>query len=308
LAQLWLTIRGADPFCFSVIVIITLLQYVIRAWRWSVFLEPIKKTSFFSRFSATIIGFAANFLLPVRLGEFVRADTLGRIEEIRRSATFGTIVVERLFDGLTILIVLLLALLLTTFPENWAPLEASIRGGGLLIFLLSILAIVLIIGLKQKPQPFLSLLDRLLSFLPERLRSRAVDLTWHFSQGIVLARSLSRISLAVSYSLILWFSYLCQIEFVERTLGLALPVTAPFVILTMCSLGVAIPSAPGFIGTFHLPVQFAFVFFGVSSEKALSAAIIWHAASFFTTIAAGGILSAVVFLRLRKSSVAEKDT
>ena len=72
-------------------------------------------------------------------------------------------------------------------------------------------------------------------------------------------------------------------------IGIELPFTATFLIMAMASLGVIIPSAPGFIGTFHLAVQYGFLFFGIAKEEALSAAIIWHAAFFFPTIFFGAL-------------------
>src|SRR5512137_2230785 len=72
LARMWLVIRSADPALFAVVILLNLLQYVIRAWRWNILIEPIKKTAFSSRLYALLIGFAANCILPARLGEIIR--------------------------------------------------------------------------------------------------------------------------------------------------------------------------------------------------------------------------------------------
>jgi uncharacterized protein (TIRG00374 family) len=288
-ARIWSVIRSADPYRLLLIIVVVLFQYVVRAWRWDILLEPIKKTRFLNRLHSTLIGFAGNCILPARLGEFMRANYLGYTENISGSSTFGTIVVERLFDGFTLLLILLIGLMGTTFPREWASIASSLRGTGVLLLLLYISLIIFLIGFKYKTKPFLNLLERLLFFLRRSLRSRIIDVIRNFSLGLVLSRNPYRWVQAIFYSLLLWFSYLYQIQLIEQSIGLALPFIATFLVLAMASFGVMIPSAPGFIGTFHLSVLYAFLFYGTGKEEALSAAILWHAALYFPTILLGFI-------------------
>jgi hypothetical protein len=147
--------------------------------------------------------------------------------------------------------------------------------------------IVLLVGFKYRTTLFLTVLEKLLFFLPKGLRARTIDIVRNFSLGLVLLKDSGRWTQAVMYSLLLWFTSLYQIELVDRALAFDLPPIAPFLILAMASFGVMIPSAPGFIGTFHLSVQYAFIFYGINKEAALSAAILWHAALFFPTVFLG---------------------
>ena len=101
---------------------------------------------------------------------------------------------------------------------------------------------------------------------------------------------------AVLYSIIIWFIPLYQVQLVEYSIGLTLPFIATFLILAMGSLGVMIPSSPGFIGTYHLAVQYGFIFYGINREEALSAAIILHGVFFFPTIFFG--LVSLIFLQI----------
>lgn len=295
-ARMWLVIRSAKPLLLLGVVVITFLQYVIRAWRWAILLEPIKKTAFSHRLASTMIGFAANCVLPARLGEFVRANYLGRTEHISSSSAFGTIVVERLFDGFTLLLILMIGLLGTLFPGEWRGLASSLRATGFFLLFLYILIILFLFGFKYKTKPFLSLLDRLLFLVPRHFRSKIMDTIWNFSLGLVLVKRPFLWALVIFFSCLLWFSCLFQIQLVEYAIGLSLPLVAPFLILAMASFGVMIPSAPGFIGTFHLSVQYAFLLYGVGREEALSAAILMHAAFFLPTI----VLGFVAFLLVQK--------
>lgn len=295
-ARMWAVIRSADPLLFLFVALITLTQYVIRAWRWAILLEPIKSTTFSHRLSATMTGFAANCVLPARLGEFVRANYLGASEHMSTGSALGTIVVERLFDGFTLLLILLIGLIGTPFPDEWHSLASSLRATGFFLLFLYILIILFLIGFKYKTKPFLSLLDRLLFLVPVGFRSKIMTTIWNFSVGLVLMKRPSRWVLVIFFSCLLWFSSLCQIQLVQYAVDLSLPFVAPFLIMAMASFGVMIPSAPGFIGTFHLSVQYAFLLYGVPKEEALSAAILWHAGFFFPTI----ILGFISFLLVQK--------
>lgn len=295
-ARMWGVIRSTDALLFLVVAAITFSQYVIRAWRWDILLEPIKKTAFSHRLSSTMIGFAANCVLPARLGELVRANYLAQTEHMSTSSSLGTIVVERLFDGFTLLLILLIGLIGTPFPNEWHSLASSLRATGFFLLFLYILVILFLIGFKYKTKPFLSLLDRLLFLVPRHFRAKIMDTIWNFSLGLVMVKRPSRWVLVIFFSCLLWFSSLCQIQLVQYAIHLSLPFVAPFLIMAMASFGVMIPSAPGFIGTFHLSVQYAFLLYGVPKEEALSAAILWHAGFFFPTV----LLGFVSFLLLQK--------
>src|SRR5262249_3447079 len=78
----------------------------LPALRWQLLLKPVKRIGVHRLFAITMIGFMANNVLPARLGEFVRAYALGRSESLSPSLPFATIVIERIFDGFTLLLFL----------------------------------------------------------------------------------------------------------------------------------------------------------------------------------------------------------
>ncbi|MBW1769042.1 MAG: flippase-like domain-containing protein [Deltaproteobacteria bacterium] len=284
LPLMWEVIKSSDLSFLSLVIITVFFQFVIRAWRWGILLEPVKKTGFLNRLHSTLIGFAANCILPARLGEFVKANYIGHTESISSSSSFGTIVVERLFDCFTLLLVLFIGLIGTTFPAELGSISGSLRVTGFFLFLFYILLIILLVGFKYKAKSFMKLIGRVLFFLPHYLRSRIIDIIWNFSLGLVIIKNPYKWFQAVFYSFLIWFLSLYQVVLIEQSIGLTLPFIATFIVLAMASFGVMIPSAPGFIGTFHLSVQYGFLFYGIGKEEALSAAILWHAAFFFPTI------------------------
>ena len=287
MARMWAVIKSADLFFLFMVIVLTFFQFVVRAWRWRIFLEPIKETGFLNRLSTILIGFGANCIFPARLGEFIRANYLGHTEGISGSSTFGTLVVERLFDGFTLLLILMIGLIGTNFTGQWQAISGGLRTTGFFLLFLYIIFILILVGFKYKTRRFMDLLNRFLFFIPSHLRPKIMETIWNFSRGIVLVRNPFKWFQIIFYSLLIWFVNLYQVEMIERALGLELPFIAAFLIMAMASIGVMIPSAPGYIGTFHLSVLYGFLFYGIGHEEALSAAVLWHGVVFFPTLIFG---------------------
>src|SRR5436309_9911013 len=89
-------------------VLVTLLAYLIRAWRWRVLMAPIKKrVGMYNLTSTMFIGFMISFIVPFRIGEVARPVLLARREKVSTTATIATVALERLFDVLTVMALLL---------------------------------------------------------------------------------------------------------------------------------------------------------------------------------------------------------
>jgi glycosyltransferase 2 family protein len=296
LALLWKDISGCAMQYLILAVMVNLFQMVIRAWRWKVLLDPVKKTEFSNRLLSVLIGFAANCVLPARLGEFIRADNMGQREEISKSSTFATIVIERLADGFTVLLILVIGVQFAVLSPEMSSVSAGLKSAGLILFVSYILIILFLIGFRLNPRLYLTILDKCLFFFPANIRSRIGEIVQKFGLGLTPPRGFYGWGMLMFYSLLLWATSLYQIQFIEQSIGLSLPFIATFIILCMASFGVMVPSAPGYIGAFHLAVQYGFMFFGVSREQGLSAAILYHASFFFPTILFGVIAYAITNL------------
>ena len=116
LPSVWQEIRRAQLGLLAVAIASIFLNMVLRSIRWQYLLEPIGATSFGNAFRTTMIGFAATFVLPARAGELLRPYLLARREGFSATAAFATIVLERVLDLLTV--VLLLAVFMTFFDSG----------------------------------------------------------------------------------------------------------------------------------------------------------------------------------------------
>ncbi|HUU40587.1 MAG TPA: lysylphosphatidylglycerol synthase transmembrane domain-containing protein, partial [Desulfatiglandales bacterium] len=221
------------------------------------------------------------------------ANYIGRMENISKSSSFATIVVERLFDIFTILLILLFVILFTDFPFEWKSVEIAVKTGGILMFFFFVISIGLLVMLKQRTQTFINIVERLTFFLPVRAKQKILDMLQNFSKGLVLIKGPYQLLTVIFYSFVLWGLTVFQIYAIGLSMDLSLPFLAPFFILVLLCFSVTIPSAPGYIGTFHLACQYGLVFYGFSHEKALSMAIVLHAAGFVPTV----ILGLLIFLQ-----------
>lgn len=292
-----LILLSSNIYYLMLAVLICIVQFFIRAWRWRILLIPVKETGFSNRLLSNLIGFAGNCIFPARLGELIRADSLGQVEKISKSSVFATIVMERLFDGFSLLLVMVLGLIYTAFPDNLMHISKSLQTSAIVLFIAYILLIISIIGFKYRTDQFVRIIDRALFFISWKLRKKLSEIIMNFSEGFSPIKGASSWVMLIFWSVLLWSLALFQVQFIESSIGVELPFIATFIILSMASIGVAIPSAPGFIGTFHLSVQYGFIFYAVSSEEALSAAILLHASFFFPTILLGGLAFIVMQAR-----------
>jgi uncharacterized protein (TIRG00374 family) len=102
--EVWAETRRADPALLLDAVIVTGLTYAVRAWRWQSLLAPIGRTRYAVAFETTVIGFAANALIPGRVGEVLRPYLLARREHLSATSAFATVILERFLDLATVLL------------------------------------------------------------------------------------------------------------------------------------------------------------------------------------------------------------
>jgi uncharacterized protein (TIRG00374 family) len=267
-----LALRDARYIYLVPTVILTIGSIFIRAYRWKFLLCPIQSISFPQLFSATSVGLMANNLLPARLGEFVRAYVIGRAN-VNRSSAFATIVVERVLDLFVLLF--LLTAIFTFFPfPDW------VTKAGYLILLLAATTLVCLMLLKAYPGKAEKAFGSILAVLPLRLLRKILKLLRSFIEGLEILGDIWALMITVILSVGLWLMIALAVWSACIAFGFHLPFYAPLIILTFISVGIMIPSAPGFIGTFQFFAVKSLGLFGISGDQALSFSLAFHATQF----------------------------
>jgi len=272
---------GADYRYILPATAITLFQFFLRAARWGHLVEPIKKVKIASLFSATSIGFMGNNILPARIGEFLRSYAIGKKENISISASFATIIIERILDTFTLVLLMLYLLYALSLPPEYRGIESTIRKVGWGSALLFFAALTMLFYFKRHKDILKLMLDKIIVPFSRKIAKKVAGLIDAFASGLSVLGA-GRHFLPVSlYSVCIWVLSAVPISLVLLSFGYSYPFSVSVFILVIIAIAVAIPSSPGYIGTFHYACATALGLFNIPEEEALSVAITLHAINFF---------------------------
>jgi hypothetical protein len=279
--EVWAEARRADPGDLVLALVATLAAYVLRALRWQYLLAPIGPTHFTTAFRTTVIGFAASALLPARAGEVIRPYLLARREGLSATAVFATIILERLLDLLTVLLLFAAFVFLGAagvVAEDPAELT-RVKVGGATAAGGALAALAVLFALAGHPERLEMLTLKIEKFLPAALARASARFVKTFAQGLAVMRQPRRLIASLALSAPLWVSIAAGIWLTSRAFHITFPFSASFLVMTMLVVGVAVPT-PGAIGGFHAFFQLAVEsFFAAPHDRAVGAAIVLHAIS-----------------------------
>ena len=269
--------------------ILTLLVYVVRALRWQGLLSHIKRVSVLNLLSITFIGFMANNILPARVGEVLRPFILYKKEDVKFSTSVATVIVERLFDmlGLIIFTVAVIALLphpahhnsvvqlsaneTHTVEESIIPslkkMDRGIRCGRSIYHCLPFLIVI-------KPDFFKKVLSKLCFFLPHKLKDKILGLYDSFVHGLKILENKTQTIWVMALSLVIWVLGGAEIYLLGFSFHMHLPFMGACLVAICLALATALPQAPGYIGVFHIAVLKSLDIFGIQTTAAQSYAIV----------------------------------
>jgi len=279
-----------------------LSSFIPRGMRWQIMLGPIKKIPLNSAVSTIIIGFMANNLLPARLGEIVRAFVLNRTEKIGTATSLVSILVERLFDCLTLLVVLVASAHFAHFEDGHHSLILRIE---LLASGLFALAFGGILFVRFAPDVFTAILRRSFFFLPEKYEIYVSELSGSIQEAVCFFRFNRNFFAFLLLSIAVW-----AIEGAVFWLGLACfgieqgPALAYFT-LAVVNFGILIPSAPGYLGVFQTCAMLAFQVFGLGAELAVGYSVVIHALQFLPVSLLGLFLLNTIGIRFKEIQTAK---
>ena len=271
--------RSADPLYLLGVVVATQGQYLVRAWRWGFLLAPLASVPFGRLFSATTVGFMTGLLVP-RAGELVRPYLVARRHELRTSAAFASIILERLLDLITVLLLFGLYLYVLPAPASQVrgPLLAVLKSAGALAGLGALAALGVLLAFHLQAEAVMRRIERLLSLLPSRAAAPVSRALRSFAEGLaVLRASPAHLIALLCQSAAVWLFIALGVYLNNRAFGIDLPFHTSFLILGFLTVGVAIPT-PGMVGGFHESYLLAMTqAFGVERDTAAAAGIACHA-------------------------------
>lgn len=290
-------LRGANYWWLLPNVAFIILTMYQRAWRWRAMVEPIKVVPFNNLLAATCIGFMANNVLPLRLGEFVRAYSLSAQDrEITKSASLATIFVERMVFDLVALLLIFGGVLYFS-PLSLNP---TMERGLYIAIAIAITGIIFMVIIAARPSQAGVLLTRYLFFIPVAVREKVAGIILKFSRGLEFLISTRNVISVGVQTLLIWLLMGFSNIFVFAAFGLDLPLDAAYVLLVVVSISILVPSTPGFVGVYHAGAVWSLMQYGVSKADALSCALVLHAAQYIVVTLMGFYFLKKEHLSLRK--------
>jgi uncharacterized protein (TIRG00374 family) len=285
LHEVWQVLRTSNAAWWALCVVSATAIFPLRARRWQALLVPVSpggaRIPVTPLWHATAIGMMVNNVFPARAGEFARAFALSRSRpEVRFTAAFASLVVDRLFDGTVVILLLLAATLDPRFPADatvfgWTAGRIAATAA---LFLLAVLAVLA--GLVLFPRRVIALCEWTLGHVSASVAAKASGVLEAFASGLGALRSPALMLEITWWTLLHWLlngvAFWCGF----MALGIDAPFTAALFIQGLIAIGVALPSSPGFFGPFELAGKAGLALYGVPAAQAVSWALGFHILSF----------------------------
>jgi uncharacterized protein (TIRG00374 family) len=273
-------LRSAQYGYLLPILLISFLTLYLRAVRWQFFLHPLGRMHFQNLLSSTCIGFMANMLLPLRIGELIRPFLLSRKERVEVTTTLATIVTERVFDLISLLGFFMVLLF-------FLPLPKQVQHSGLIVSMGAMILLAALICSHLWKQNIFEWLDR--PFFQKKKSVAGMRRQFLlFMTGLEILSNTSDMLKAFAYSLLLWLSIGLIYSFGLHLMGLDVPfLSGGMAISVIVALAVSLPSTPGYVGAFEFGCKVGLLIFGIRETEAFSYSIILHLSQFTVTVAAG---------------------
>jgi glycosyltransferase 2 family protein len=276
----WLSMRDVDPAAvwhalgrahyqgFVALMCTTLVGFWIRAVRWRYLIAAPKPLRLNNLFSATMVGFMANNVLPFRLGEFVRPWVLSRRERMSKTTLLATVVVERAVDMITLLAILGISLIVHPIS---AATEAGrmTRAGATVLVLLCVGLTAFVVVLERNPALAHRVIGMLTFWLPAKIRERVAAMLNHFVEGLGLFRDIPRLLWVFLLSFLMFGIVVLGLTASLWALDIVVPWYAGLVMLVITAIGIMVPAAPGYIGTMNIACIAGLALFDYGKEYAV---------------------------------------
>lgn len=290
LPTLWATLAGSNALLWLACTFFATLIFPLRARRWQALLAPTYgRLALGDLWRATAIGMMVNNVVGFRTGEPARAFVLSRSEpRVRFTAAFGSLAVDRLFDGTVVVLLMLVATLDPRFPASQMvgdrPLSAYLVPATAFLGVVLAGALVLLFA----PDWTARTTDIAVGRLAPRLAPRVRHMLEGFVDGLHVLRRPALIIEVLFWALLHWICNAFAFWLGFRALGIDAPFSAALLVQGLIAIGVAAPSTPGFFGVFEFFGRIGLAIYGVANAQVVVWVIAFHILSWIPISLLGG--------------------
>ena len=276
--DIWNVLRASNLPLFVFAALCATLVFPLRAWRWRYILEPTAGTiSFGPLWRATAIGMMMNNVSPARAGELARAYILAReTGRIKFTAALGSLVVDRVFDTLVVLLLLLIAVSVPAFPGGAMVGSWPIAKLLIVFTAIALTALLTLILAALFPHRVVKIWERALGGVAPRIMERGRGILVSFGEGLGVLRDPRRSAIVFFWALVMWLVNGTSFWIAFKAVGIDAPYSGALFLQSLLAFAVAAPSAPGFFGPFEAASKVALSVYGVNETLAVSYALGYH--------------------------------
>lgn len=273
------TLKNIHPWALFGISGLLVAFFWIKAIRWGYILRPITHKHAWQLFPVMMAGVMLNAAFSVIVGEILRAIMLGKQFQISKSSTLATVFVERLFDVLTLLIFLALAVVFTKLEYPTVRL--------VVLFGVAFLTTLIVFLVAMWHAPSIKALDLITRWMPHRIREIGLKRITLAIEGLASFTKPKLIANISFFSFLMW-SVMCFANFLAiRSVNIDVPFSAAVVIVVINAFAIALPSSPGYIGIFEFGYIVGLSAYGIDSSQSLAGAIVYHGIYLITVAVIG---------------------
>jgi uncharacterized protein (TIRG00374 family) len=290
----WAEVRRAvshsNPYLLGAAVAVICFAYLVRSLRWGALLRPLGPARFSALFAATTIGFSALFLIG-RTGEVVRPVVLPmRDPRVRPSAAFVTIMVERLYDMIAVVLMFAVNLLWFKPADSVRNEFQKVRITGIALLICAVLAVAVLALLRRNSVPAISWLNRVLTswrFVPTRLTRLVVSMLEQLARALRVLANVRELAETIGWTALLWLGIVLANLLVLRAFGLPFGLTETIFVLGWSLVGSLVPTPGGAAGAFHAATAAGLIFLGIAKEMAAAISIVMGIVDFGSALLFG---------------------
>ncbi len=296
-------LKSANYLWFIPGIAIYFIAVYFRTARWGFLLSPMKKVPSKRLYPIVVIGYMANNLLPLRLGELVRSYYVGEKEGVSKTAALATIIIERVFDGIGLLIIALFVwpfLPLTDVLNNLSD-DSGIPLGALLFFVVApfVIILTLFLAIAMRPDFGRRLVRLLVRFIPKKGKGAIETLGLRFVEGLGTLHSPKRVLAVLAMTFPIWFAEAAMFQLISYGFNMDLSFHGMLFTTSTSNLATSIPSSAGGVGPFEWGARLTLEGLDVAGGVATAFTIALHVA-----LLAPVTLLGLVFMWMQHMSLA----
>lgn len=305
--EVWNQLQKVNPWYLPLLIGMFIPLIWMRAMRWRLILPNRDQLSVTRLFEATIIGFFASFVLPLRAGEFIRPWILSRWQPVSFSASFASIMIERLADSVCLLSLMIITL--SRIPEIPPEILLGARALGALTLILVVIVVLSYLLPGRVEAVFHWFSNQIIGRFTPRLAEKINQMITEYFSGLRVINSFWQLVAVMLWSFAMWLFMAGWYQVLMWAFGIYPSFWVGMMLNIMIALAVAAPSAPGFIGVFQMGCILALsTVYGYSKEFAMAYSVVGHLIQTVFNILAGLIvlhLRGLTFKQLQRPSTAK---